>query len=104
MLIDLFIEASKEEKAARFLSSFIELAETHSMNAATIEFEEYWKIDDMYKIELRAGGLAKDQLQKFIYQIASKWLELPGELLASKTMEDCLIHLENLNMIIIYFE
>ena len=104
MLITLFIEAPEEEKAIQFSSSFFELAEIHNMKPSIDEIEDYWKIDDMYKIYLKIVGPFENQLPSFLNQIASKWMELPDELLASKTMEDCVIHLENLHMIIIEFE
>lgn len=104
MLITLFVEASNEEKAAKFLSSFVELTKNLNINVSVVKTEEYWKIDKMYKIELKTDDLSENQLRKFLSQIASKWMELPDELLASKEMEDCVIHLENLNMINLHFD
>lgn len=47
MLITLFIEATSEEKATQFSSSFVELTETYNMNTSIIKVGNYWKIDDI---------------------------------------------------------
>ena len=104
MLITLFVEAFDKEKAIQFSSSFIELAEIHNIKPSIVEIEDYWKIEDMYKVHLIAGESSENRLPSFLNQIASKWIELPDELLVSKTMEDCVIHLESISMIIIEFE
>ena len=104
MLITLFVEAFDKEKAIQFSSAFIKLAEIQNIKPSILEIEDYWKFDDMYKIYLKAAEPFENQLPSFLNEIASKWMELPNELLASKTMEDCVIHLENLEMIILTFE
>ncbi|TWT08065.1 hypothetical protein FQV26_09715 [Planococcus sp. CPCC 101016] len=62
MLITLFIEATSEEKATQFSSSFVELTETYNMNTSIIKVEDYWKIDDIYKVKLKAVEPSQNQL------------------------------------------
>src|SRR5690606_20046313 len=104
MLITLFVEAFDKEKAIQFSSSFIKLAEIHNIKTSIVEIEDYWKFDDIYKIYLKVAEAFENHLPSFLNEIASIWMELPDVLLASRTMEYCVIHLENLEMIILTFE
>ncbi|MDN4492513.1 hypothetical protein [Ureibacillus aquaedulcis] len=55
----------------------------------------------MYRTLLEVDILSKAKLKMMLNSIASKWQVHPDEYLASKTMDDCKIHIPNLYMIIV---
>lgn len=104
MFITLFVESSDKQAVVKFSMNFLDLAKHYTIKASITHLESYWKIDNMHKVHIEGAKPNEKQLKGFLNQIASKWLKYPNEFLASKTMEDCKIHLEDLNMITIEFD
>ncbi|MDM5334025.1 hypothetical protein QUF56_12380 [Ureibacillus composti] len=99
MQLTLFLEASTLEETKRILGDFKNFTDNHGVSVSVSKVEEYWKIENMYRALLEVDELSKSNLKMMLNSIASKWLELPDEYLASKTMDDCRIYIPNVYMI-----
>ncbi|MGW6437140.1 hypothetical protein ACWFPQ_28505 [Peribacillus butanolivorans] len=95
----LFLEASNSEETNKHLDDFKKFAANYKVFMSVSEIEKYWKIDDMYKVFLDIDESSESNVKPMLNNIASKWLELPNEFLASNTMDGCEIFIPNLHMI-----
>ncbi|MEH7484292.1 hypothetical protein V7157_25115 [Neobacillus drentensis] len=99
MKFTLFLEASTLEETKQALDNFKRFTANYDVSVSVSKVEEYWKIEDMYKALLEVNKSSECNVKTMLSKIASKWLELPDEYLASKTMDDCEIYIPNLYMI-----
>jgi len=99
MQFTLFLEASTLEEMKQILDDFKRFTANYDVSVSVSKVEEYWKIEDMYRALLEVDKSTECNVKPMLNNIASGWLELPNEYLASKTMNDCEIYIPNLYMI-----
>ncbi|MBK5482091.1 hypothetical protein JFV29_09165 [Peribacillus sp. TH16] len=99
MKFTLFLEASNSEETNKHLDDFKKFAVNYKVFMSVSEIGEYWKIKGMYKVFLDIDESSESNVKPMLNNIASKWLELPNEFLASNTMDGCEIYIPNLHMI-----
>ena len=104
MKIRVFVEASSLEETNELLDGFKEFGTKNDFFMFVTEIEKYWKIDDMYRVCLDIDKSSNPNVKAMLNKIASKWMELPNEFLASKTMDDCEIYIPKLYMITLEIE
>ncbi|WP_028391189.1 hypothetical protein [Bacillus cihuensis] len=96
MKIILFLEASNSAEVNKHLDSFKKFAANYKVLMLVSKIEKYWNIDDMYKVFLDIDKAFEFNVKPLLNNIASKWMVLPDEFLASKTMNGCEIYVPNL--------
>lgn len=104
MKIKVFFEAKSLEETNELLDGFKEFGTKNDVLMIVTEIEKYWKIDDMFSVCLDINKSSNPNVKTILNKIASKWLELPNEFLASKTMDDCEIYIPKVYMITLEIE
>ncbi|MBK5444986.1 hypothetical protein [Peribacillus sp. TH24] len=99
MKFTLFLEASNSEETNKHLDDFKKFAVNYKVFMSVSGIGDYWKIKGMYKVFLDIDESSESNVKPMLNNIASKWLELPNEFLASNTMDGCEIYIPNLHMI-----
>lgn len=101
MKITLFLEASTMEETKKTISHFKNITNSYGVGVSVSKAKECWKIKIMYRVLIEVNLLTKTKLKMMLNSIVNKWMGLPDEYLASKTMDDWEIYIPNLYMIII---
>ncbi|WP_409300491.1 hypothetical protein [Peribacillus sp. SCS-155] len=102
MKITLFIEADGSVDANHLVVNFKNFAAAYEVKTSIISVEKYWKIEQMYEALLNIEETSEGNVPKLLNHIASNWMELPHNILASRTMDHCQIFVPYLYMINVF--
>lgn len=107
MLLRLFIKAIDYDDAKISINSVLSNIEKSNIKRQTIKIEPYWKSDEVIVGEINLELyelLGNDERDKFLKQIAVKWLFFDNdEVLSSNTIEENKLRY-NLEMANIFFD
>lgn len=109
MFIRLFTYSTNEEEYKKILNEIINKEIQFIDKIEYVTFEPYWKLDDIYKVEVNLNlkeKLSEERIKKIFDSISDKWMYFGDpieEALASETMEGCNYIKDGVNMIDIFF-
>ncbi|UAT29862.1 hypothetical protein [Pseudobacillus badius] len=110
MFVRLYANAQNKKEAQRALNKFLHIFNPLIKEAKLLTIEPYWKIRDLYVIEIEikaAKNDTKKTLNEVLASISDHWLEFGepvNEWIASSTDDNCNFMLSEFNMVNIHFD